>query len=145
MTTVLSIERAIVALAAAYNAPAEFVQQVRELFIRRGVSLDSPSTPFQAALVQAFQREDIERKASAVNHRMEAVQDKIRRATKICQDNAKKLVAMHNRLKHTHKTAKKTIPVHDGKHVTIKGDHRTLVLPFQRDNLQMVPGPKGIQ
>jgi len=53
-----SIGEQIDCLAQLTGAPGSFVDQVRELFTRKGISLEEDSTPYLRALEEAFIREE---------------------------------------------------------------------------------------
>jgi len=53
-----TIDDQILCLARLTGASDTFVGEVRALFVRRGISLDSAVTPFLAALEDAFLREE---------------------------------------------------------------------------------------
>jgi hypothetical protein len=53
-----SIRDQIDCLAKLTGAPDSFVEQVRELFTRKGISLDDDSSPYLRALEEAFIREE---------------------------------------------------------------------------------------
>ena len=53
-----SIEQQIDCLARLTGAPESFVNQVRQLFNSKGISLDDDAEPFVPALEEAFRREE---------------------------------------------------------------------------------------
>jgi len=61
-----SIADQIDCLARLTGAPQSFVDQVRDLFTRKGISLDEDSTPYLGALEEAFIREESIRASSTV-------------------------------------------------------------------------------
>jgi hypothetical protein len=63
---VKSIADQIDCLARLTGAPRSFVDQVRDLFTRKGISLDEDSTPYLAALEEAFIREESIRAGSTM-------------------------------------------------------------------------------
>lgn len=137
-----TLSEQISCLAQLTGAPQTFVMQVRELFSRKGISLDSDAGPYLKALEEAFKREE-----------------SIRSTTQRARDNIKRLQTNFNRIGEAYvkqlaelkklrsgmgaKTSKKS---GGGTEVTIPGgDHRSFVTDPQSDNLPMVPGPKEKQ
>ena len=57
-TEAKSIRDQIDCLAKLTGAPESFVEQVRDLFTRKGISLDDDSSPYVRALEEAFIREE---------------------------------------------------------------------------------------
>jgi hypothetical protein len=64
-----SIGDQIDCLARLTGAPQSFVEQVRDLFTRKGISLDEDSTPYLRALEEAFIREESIRVGSTAARR----------------------------------------------------------------------------
>ena len=52
------------ALARETSAPESFVRKVRDLFERKGISLEESAAPYRTALEEAFRREGLLRKTS---------------------------------------------------------------------------------
>jgi hypothetical protein len=144
-----SIGEHIDCLARLTGAPGSFVDQVRELFTRKGISLDEEAAPFLTALEEAFRREERIRCSS---HRARAnltkIQDNFKKVGKAYVDQLSKLKNIQESLhQQTQRMRKSATPQEKPSttHVTIKGDHRTFVTRPEREELPMVPGPKEIQ
>lgn len=133
-------------LAQLTGAPQTFVVQVRELFSRKGIPLDSHAGPYLRALEEAFKREE-----------------NIRCTTERARDNIKRLQTNFNRIgaayvkqlaelkklrgdQRADSRSKKTGSARPSNEIPIPGgNHRSFVTPPQTDNLPMVPGPKEEQ
>lgn len=136
----------ICCLAQLTGAPQNFVMQVKELFSRKGISLDSHAGPYLKALEEAFKREE-----------------SIRTTTQRARDNIKRLqndfsligeayVKQLSELKKLRSgmvapfgTTKKRLADSPEDAPIPGGDHRSFVTPPQTDKFPMVPGPKGKQ
>jgi hypothetical protein len=53
-----TISHVIDTLARQTRAPEDFVLRTREMFVRRGISLDEPSAPYFDTLLESFEREE---------------------------------------------------------------------------------------
>ena len=133
-------------LAQLTGAPQTFVMQVKELFSRKGISLDSDAGPYLKALEEAFKREE-----------------SIRCTTERARDNIKQLQLNFNRIGEAYvkqlaelKKLRSGMPTRSGARkkglagssddIPIPGgNHRSFVTPPQTDKFPMVPGPKEKQ
>ena len=132
-------------LAQLTGAPQTFVLQVRELFSRKGIPLDSDASPYLKALEEAFKREE-----------------SIRCTTERARDNIQRLQSSFNRIGEAYvkqlaelkklrggtraRSRKKKADAGSSDDVPIPGgNHRSFVTPPQTDNFPMVPGPKEEQ
>ncbi len=133
-------------LAQLTGAPESFVMQVKELFSRKGISLDTDAGPYLKALEQAFKREE-----------------NIRCTTDRARDNIKQLRSNFNRIGEAYvkqlaelKKLRSSMTAGSGaRHkssvdscdeISIPGgNHRSFVTPPQTDKFPMVPGPKEKQ
>jgi len=132
-------------LAQLTGAPQTFVMQVKELFSRKGIALDSDASPYLKALEEAFKREE------SIRCTTERARDNIRKL----QDNFNRIGAAYvkqlaelKKLRGGSRTAsrKKKAAGDSSDDVPIPGgNHRSFVTPPQTDNLPMVPGPKEEQ
>jgi hypothetical protein len=142
-----TLDEQISCLAQLTGAPQTFVVQVRELFSRKGIRLDSDASPYLKALEEAFNREE-----------------NIRCTTERARDNIKRLQNNFSRIGAAYvkqlaelkklrggagtvsraKSAKRKGSMSD--EIPIPGaNHRTFVTPPQTDKFPMVPGPKEEQ
>ncbi|NIM01062.1 MAG: hypothetical protein GTN89_09175 [Acidobacteria bacterium] len=127
-------------LAQLTGAPQTFVLQVKELFSRKGIPLDSDAGPYLKALEEAFKREE-----------------SIRCTTERARDNIKRLQNNFNRIGEAYVKqlaelnklrggAQKKKGAAGSSEVQIPGgNHRSFVTPAQSDKFPMVPGPKEEQ
>ena len=141
-----SLSEQISCLAQLTGAPQSFVMQVKELFSRKGISLDSDAGPYLKALEQAFKREE-----------------NIRCTTERARDNIKRLQSNFNRIGEAYvkqlaelkkmrsgmsasSSARRKGSADSRDEVSIPGgNHRSFVTPPQTDKFPMVPGPKEKQ
>jgi hypothetical protein len=139
-----TLDEQISCLAQLTGAPQTFVEQVRELFSRKGIRLDSDAGPYLKALEEAFKREE-----------------SIRCTTERARDNIKRLQNNFNRIGAAYvkqlaelkklrggarsaSSSKKKRSTSD--EIAIPGgNHRSFVTPPQTDKFPMVPGPKEEQ
>jgi hypothetical protein len=136
-----SIDDHIRCLARLTGAPESFIGQVKDLFARKGISLDSEATPYLRALEDAFRREENIRATSGRAQR--TVTDMQRNFAKMGRAYVRQ--AENLRLD---KSAGKPKPGQKsaaGRTVTVRGDHRSLVTSAQREVMPLVPGPSDIQ
>jgi len=132
-------------LAQLTGAPQTFVLQVRELFSRKGIPLDSDAGPYLRALEEAFKREE-----------------NIRCTTERARDNIKRLQNNFNRIGEAYvkqlaelkrlrggtraaSSRKKGASGSSDETPIPGGNHRSFVTPPQSDKFPMVPGPKEEQ
>lgn len=133
-------------LAQLTGAPQTFVMQVRELFSRKGIPLESDAGPYLKALEEAFKREE------SIRCTTQRARDNIQRLQKnfnrIGEAYVKQLAEL-KKLRHgavSRPGTKKQTSSGSTSEVTIPGgDHRSYVTDRQTDKLPMVPGPKEKQ
>lgn len=142
-----SIAEHIECLARLTGAPIAFVDQVRALFLTKGISLDTVADPFIEALEEAFRREEHIR-----NSTYRARQNLTRLA-----ENFKKVGRVYvEQLAQVERSGGKSVARRAPRRavatsaakataVTIKGDHRTYVTRTEREELPLVPGPSELQ
>ncbi len=143
-----SINEHIDCLARLTGAPATFVEQVRSLFVGKGISLSSDAQPFLGALDEAFRREENVRASSArTQPGIPRLHQHIKRFGKSSTSQLQQLKQVQEQLREkTRQLQRKTASRADNTmHVTIKGDHRTFVTKPVREELPMVPGPEELQ
>ena len=144
-----TLEEHIDCLARLTGATDSFVSQVRTLFTSKGISLDTDAGPFLPALEEAFRREEGIRSSSfSARQNIERIQENFQRVGKAYVEQISQLKKLQKNLqRRTRKILRGSQSTESGNptHVTIKGDHRTLVTRFERETLPMVPGPKETQ
>lgn len=144
----VSIADHIECLARITGAPISFVDQVRALFLAKGISLEQAATPFIEALEEAFRREECIRSSTyRARQNLAKLQEnfqKIGRAyveqlanVKVRSDDASAL--RPKRRSATGRQQARTTQI------TIHGDHRTFVTRPEREDLPLVPGPEDLQ
>jgi hypothetical protein len=143
-----TIAEHIECLARLTGAPASFVDQVRSLFVGKGISLDSEAKPFLGALDEAFRREENVRTSNVkATSKLSRLQQNFKRFGKSYTSEIKQLKQAQNQLREKTRRMRKEAGPGSGNtmHVTIKGDHRTFVTKPVREELPMVPGPEEPQ
>lgn len=144
-----SISQQISCLARLTGAPETFVSQVRELFTRKGISLDANAEPYLQALEEAFQREETIRTSAAKARR--SVSRLENRHSKLGQTYAKQVEQLKRiqanlsdqarRLRGPSAPARNPIPK-----VRVKSSKSSnYITRQQNEDLPMVPGPEDIQ
>ena len=136
----------IFCLAQLTGAPDSFVTQVKELFSRKGISLDADAGPYVKALEDAFKREE------SIRCTTERARDNIRRLqrdfSRIGDAYVKQLAELkklRGGLSSRRVSKGNASSDSDGEVHIPGGDHRSFVTPPQSDKLPMVPGPKDKQ
>ena len=133
-----TLEEQIACLAQLTGAPKSFVLQVKELFSRKGIRLDSDAAPYLKALEEAFRREEnIRTTTEKARNNIRKLQDNFNKIGKAYVRQLSELKKMRGtQVQSTCGTDETEIP---------GGDHRSFVTPSQRDEYPMVPGPKEKQ
>ncbi len=137
-----SISDQIDCLARLTGAPKTFVFQVRELFLRKGISLESDAAPYVKALEEAFQREESIR-TSARNarnsvRRLEKSFGQLGRTYARQIEQLKRIQAGLNDQARKLRAGKEPV-------VQVRGNRRSLVTRQQNEDLPLVPGPEELQ
>ena len=143
-----TINEHIDCLARLTGAPESFVEQVRSLFVGKGISLESEAQPFLGALDEAFRREENVRMNNArAQESVTQLQHNFKRFGKSYTSQVKQLKQVQEKLREKTKRLQRQSGSGAGNtmHVTIKGDHRTFVTKPVREELPMVPGPEELQ
>ena len=143
-----SINEHIDCLARLTGAPATFVEQVRSLFVGKGISLSSEAQPFLGALDEAFRREENVRMTSAkAKTGIPKLHPSIKNFGKNYTSQVQQLKRVQEQLREKTRRLQRKSPSRSDStmHVTIKGDHRTFVTRPVREELPMVPGPEELQ
>jgi len=150
-----SIADQIDCLARMTGAPPSFVDQVRELFAKKAISLDEDAAPYMKALEEAFVREESIRagaqRAEAQVSRLSTDFDKIgkayvqqlerlRRVQAELQDKRREGRKTHLKLKPKSSSGAGSFAA-SGPSIT----GRSLVTRQQNEDMPLVPGPDEIQ
>ena len=131
-------------LARETGASPTYVQKVRALFVKKGISLDADGSPYQAALEEAFHRqESMRRSVSQAAESLAQIHDQLTLLGRTRAEDVAKLREIQKTLEEQHRVIRETTsllrknPLHPvaGKQPMVRGD---LDLPF-------VPGPKTVQ
>ncbi len=87
-----SIADEIEMLARLTGASPAFVDQVRALFLSKAISLDEDVSPFQAALEDAFRREEsLRSSAQHAQRKVSRVRETLSRADQLSHDSAERI------------------------------------------------------
>jgi len=146
-----SIEDHISCLARLTGASGSFVDQVRSLFTSKGISLQTDATPFLRALDEAFKREESIRAGSVhAQDQVTKLRDSFRQVGQAYVEQLTQLKKVRSSLQRQARKAPNRPQNGQPRgstttRVTIPGDHRSLVLRPEREELPMVPGPKDPQ
>ena len=132
-------------LARLTGAPVSFIEQVKLLFSRKGISLETDGEPFIGALEEAFRREENIR-ASTVRARenLDQIRGNFDRIGKAYVEQLGRLKTVQKKLHARTREISTEASNAQSTQVTIKGDHRTFVTRPVREELSMVPGPSEI-
>ena len=138
-----TLSEQISCLAQLTGAPQNFVMQVKELFSRKGIPLDSDAGPYLKALEEAFKREE------SIRCTTERARDNIKRLqsnfNRIGEAYVKQLAEL-KKLRGASASSKKKRAPRSADEIQIPGGtHRSFVTPPQTDKMPMVPGPKEEQ
>jgi hypothetical protein len=150
-----SIAEQIDCLARMTGAPPSFVDQVRDLFAKKGISLEEDSAPYVKALEEAFVREESIRagaqRAQAQVSRLSTDFDKIGKAYVQQLERLRRVQGeLHDKRREGRKSYLKLKPksssgagssAASGPSVT----GRSLVTRQQNEEMPLVPGPEEIQ
>jgi len=143
-----SIADHIECLARLTGAPQAFVIQVKDLFSRKGISLESDATPYLKALEEAFKREEHIRTTTArARQNLARLQDNFSKVGQAYVRQLEHLKKIQARLQESGRSVRGAEHAEGGLHeISVPGgNHRTLVTRQQRDNLPLVPGPDDPQ
>ena len=142
-----SIADHIECLARLTGAPDSFVDQVKQLFSRKGIALTDDAEPFLPALEEAFRREESIRCTSRrARVELMKVQKNFDRVGRAYVDQMSQLKKIQSKLtEQSRRLRNRIVGRATGTEVTIQGDHRTLVTRQEREELPMVPGPRDVQ
>jgi hypothetical protein len=145
-----SIGGQIECLARLTGAPESFVEQVRALFLNKGISLDEQVEPYMGALEEAFLRErSIRSSTGKARDNLQRLQKQFNRLGEAYRRQLGQLkeirrsLESYSRLRadqHARALKKKTRPK-----VVVAVRRPSVVTRLQRDGRAMVPGPKEVQ
>jgi len=144
-----TIAEHIQCLARLTGAPVSFVDQVKQLFERKGISLHDDASPYLDALEEAFRREQSIR-ATTVRARQSVtrMQDNFQRIGRAYVEQLSQLKRLRSSLQDQSTRLRREKPTQQRRssmRVAIEGDHRTFVMRPQTEHLPLVPGPKDLQ
>jgi hypothetical protein len=141
-----SIAEQIDCLARLTGAPTSFVDQVRELFTRKGISLAEDSSPYVKALEEAFIREESIR-AGAKQTRVSVAGSTtdFKQIGKTYVQQLERLRRVQAGLRSKRRAGKTNPPESTTVSIDPEISSRSLVTRQQREDLPMVPGPEDLQ
>ena len=132
-------------LARETGASSSFVTRVRELFSRKGISLDSDGQPYAQALENAFMRERMIRdRAEETRERIEKLQDQLVEVSSTFQthlERLKKIQSALNRRFPTGESNRSRLTPAPGSALPA----RTRKVRLQVERGFLVPGPEEVQ
>lgn len=136
-----SIAEQIDCLARLTGAPRSFVCQVKDLFSRKGISLESDASPYLRALEEAFKREEaIRTNAHRARANLARLADNFNRIGRSYVHQLEQLRKIQSELQ----GRSREVP-HSGAAARSAGQRRAFMVPQVSDHLLMVPGPEDEQ
>jgi hypothetical protein len=133
-------------LARLTGAPESFVEQVKALFSRKGISLEDDAAPFLAALEEAFRREERIRSTSRrARLELAKLQKNFERVGQAYVQQISQQKQIQGTLRDQARRMRGAGRRSATHRVTIQGDHRTFVTRQEREELPLVPGPSDLQ
>ena len=136
------------------GASEPFVEQVRELFLKKGITLDSQAAPYLQAIEEAFNREQairatslrakdnvqqLRQNFSKIGNAYSRQLDQLKKIQSKLQAQTRRMMKEQRPVEHTRAGNRPS------QSVAIRGDHRSYVTRPEREELPLVPGPKEIQ
>lgn len=141
-----SIAEQIESLARLTGAPESFVDQVRELFTRKGISLDEDSAPYMKALEEAFIREEsIRASARQARTAMTAPGTDFRKIGKVYVQQLERLRRAQAGRRGRRRASGSSETDTEKPAVEVGPSSQGLVTRQQNEDLPMVPGPEDLQ
>jgi hypothetical protein len=130
-------------LARLTGAPVSFVDQVKQLFERKGISLHDDASPYLEALEEAFRREESIRSTTMrARQSVSRMHDNFQRIGKAYVEQLSQLKRLRSSLQEQSRGLRRGKPAQPRRaaamRVTIEGDP-------QSEHLPLVPGPKDLQ
>lgn len=143
----VTIEQRILRLARETEAPPTFIEQVRTLFLSKGISLDADAAPYDSALREAFRRElAIRRSTLRARKAPGNLQTRLRSLGEGYRKEIEGLRERQNKLDRRARGVSSGIrALRHGPTSAAGSDDPAGATPLQRDILPMVPGPEGAQ
>jgi len=136
-----SIADQIDCLARLTGAPRSFVCQVKDLFSRKGIPLESDASPYLRALEEAFKREEtIRTNAHRARRNLARLADNFNRIGRNYVRQLEQLRRMQSDLQARGRESAKQAAVPPP-----AGRRRAFMVPRVSDRLLMVPGPEEEQ
>ena len=141
-----SIADQIRCLAQLTGAPDSFVSQVKQLFTRRGISLEADATPYVRALEEAFQREESIRVSAAKARRNVAkLQRSFNQMGETYGQQIEQLKRIQSSLNDQARRLRKRSEGGISTNQVVGGSTKSFVARQTNDDLPMVPGPQDPQ
>jgi hypothetical protein len=143
-----TIEEQIDCLAKLTGAPESFVLQVRELFSKKGIPLDSDASPYLRALEEAFKREEnIRANARRARRSISKLADNFDKIGKSYVRQLEHLKRIQSSLQEQELRAAPKKPSRKSSRRRAAGTdlQRPFVIRQENDHLPMVPGPEEDQ
>lgn len=147
-----TIEARIRQLARETGAPETFIEQVRNLFTTKGISLAEDSTPYVGALQEAFRREERIRKDTLVaRENLGRLQQHFRHVGSTYRRQVDRLRKVQRTLEEARggKRRRRRSAVAGASASSASSSSsassKGFVTRVQRDDLPMVPGPDEVQ
>jgi len=136
-----TIAEQIESLAQLTGAPPAFVCQVKDLFSRKGISLNSDASPYLRALEEAFKREEsIRANAQRARHNITRLAENFNRIGRSYVRQLEQLRRIQSGLR-----ARGGRPAQSASTSDSAPRRRTFMVPQVSDQLLMVPGPEDEQ
>ena len=141
-----SIAEQITCLARLTGAPTPFVDQVRGLFTRKGISLEEDSSPYVKALEEAFIREEsIRASAQQARPSIGGSATDFKKIGKTYVQQLERLRRVQAGLRDRRKPSRQSAPETTTVSIDPEFSANGLVTRQQHEDLPMVPGPEDIQ
>jgi len=141
-----TIGEQIECLARLTGAPESFIDQVQQLFTRKGITLDSDASPYVKALEEAFQREESIRYNSLRFRRdLAQIQQGFEKVGRSYVKQVEQLRKIRRSLQERANRLRGKLRGNAHGTVEVQGNHRNLITKRQYDQFPMVPGPKDPQ
>ena len=133
-------------LARLTGAPRSFVLQVKDLFSRKGISLDADASPYLSALEEAFRREEsIRASAKQARTAVTGTGTDFKKVGKAYVQQLERLRRVQAGLRDKRKGSREAAPESTQVSIDPELSSRSLVTRQQREDLPMVPGPEELQ
>jgi hypothetical protein len=138
-----SLAARIEELARQTGASPSYVKKVRSLFLRKGIPLDTDGSPYQAALEEAFFRQEtMRRNVTQAAESLAQIHDQLALLGRTRAEDVAKLREIQQTLEQQHRVIQETTQLL--KRSPLYPAERTPMVRGDLD-LPMVPGPKSDQ